>query len=386
MFGGLFFVLTLMNGIASSTYAPTVLVLQSKSLMHGPSHQQDDSIIDRSTTFDLLSKIAGGWGLLKSNSTIKTKQTTLPIRDLLKQPDLVVTIVVEGEYTNVNPTHLTGEVVANYKLLETTKSAIDMEVITAVAAKESPFPTKNVIVSSVKRQKGSTLDINTPSVVQKRGTGEDVVLRMSKVIQGSKTLGTTTLLVPLSSNSHSYVALDVGRLEDRQFLNELDLLTSSATCIVGDTATTNVIASVTTLLPLSMSQKWDIKTSSLFSTKIVQTIMSSLSSTDSCSVITVVVSGIAPPPYQKNQQQQERNMTDGRRRLLEDVNAPGASPPESNRYYTQSEINQYQIKVGASVVFAIALLLSVCLFCGSTMDYKTDNMLFGQINFKNHME
>ena len=111
------------------------------------------------------------------------------------------------------------------------------------------------------------------------------------------------------------------------------------------------------------------------------------------SMISIVIDGVVPAPAAAGSsivEQSNNNVTSKGRRLLEEENVvvreTAIPPPKGARYFTQSEIATYQIKLGVGFIFGIALLLSVCLFCGSTMDYTTDSLLFSQISFKNHAE
>ena len=399
--------------VATSVYSPHIHVLQESSasampLMHRSSQQHDGTMANRLTTHALTTQVAGG-GYTKAPNRLLL---ALPSQDVLTLPNLVLTISVEGEYANIDAARLNSSIVADYRLLETKLSSVDIEVIAAVVANQR-HQNSVVTASNVKRQDNGQLALEsiTPSVVRARGTDADVVLRLSKTIKGSKIVGTTSLLVPLSSTSfapsNDNVALDIGRAVDRIFLYELDLLLSQGPAlskpqVCNTRAPTNVITSVTTLAALSQAQKWDFTTTSLFATTVVNAIMNSWSTMctneHDNNMLTLVVSGVVPF-NEWSVENKHMNATATatttttataleRRRLLADVTvpAPSSNLPAGSRYYNQAEINQYQIKMGAGVIFAVALLLSVCLFCGSTMQYKTDNMLFGQINFKNHME
>lgn len=394
--------------VATSVYSPHIHVLQESNampLMHRSSQQHDGTMANRLTTRALTTQVAGG-GYTKAPNRLLLP---LPSQDVLTQPNLVLTISVEGEYANIDAARLNSSIVADYTLLETKLSSIDIEVIAAVVANQR-HQNSVVTASNTKRQDNGqwALESTTPSVVRARGTDADVVLRLSKTIKGSKIVGTTSLLVPLSSRSfapsNDNVALDIGRAMDRIFLYELDLLLSQGPAlskqqVCNTKAPTNVITSVTTLSALSQAQKWDFTTTSLFATTVVNAIMNSWSTMcttneNDNNMLTLVVSGVVPfNEWSLENKHMNATATASatsleRRRLLADVTvpAPSSNLPAGSRYYNQAEINQYQIKMGAGVIFAVALLLSVCLFCGSTMNYKTDNMLFGQINFKNHME
>ena len=396
------FALVLFTLVATSvaTYVPHVHVLQSSeaSLLHSHAQQIDESRIDRATAQELVARVAGGI----STTTKNNRAVPLPTRDVITRPTLVLTIVVEGEYANVDPTQLLGTTVVNYQLADTKRSAVELEAIIAGAAEKTGGTV--VTASTARRQNTQTtalvLETSSVDVVKARGTQKQLIQRLSTAMAGSKIVASTTLVVPLAASGSS-VALDIGRTVDQRFLHELDLLLSQGpalsmhpVCEAG--TTTNVIASLTTLSTLSASQRWDAPTTSLFATAVVQAIMNAWSNpacVEADKILFVVVSGVVSVESW-SLVEGGRNATAALatgRRLLGEASAPAPAPaarplPPGTRYYNQGEINQYQIKIGASVVFAIALLLSVCLFCGSTMNYKTDNMLFGQISFKNHRD
>ena len=406
----LFLLLLSIVSVSVATYAPHVQVLQStgSNLVHRHSQQKDGAVLDRTATQALVARMVGGIEIQQTNIQ---SLPPLPSRDILSRPSVVLTVVIEGEYASVNALDLPGDVAADYLLSDVDLPAVDLEVVSSAALSKgvTTKTSKSFVVSMshTKRQETSDFNVacNTPAVIQARGTDAAVVARLASLFNGASTLsGNTILLLPLdktaksSNNNNNNIALDVGRALDQQFLHELDLLTS--TSLVADrvcdstTASSNIIASLTTLSPLSISQRWDSSTTSTMATMITKVMMKVWSNVchkeeekthQQQRMVSIVVSGVPPAHQFVTVLVNDVNATNGRRLLA--APAPAAQPSEGgDKYYTQSEINAYQIRLGGGFIFGVALLLAVCLFCGSTMDYTNDPLLFGQISFKNHLD
>ena len=386
-----------------ATFVPRINVVATPTLIHRHAKQIDGSQIDRTTTYALLAQMVGGKDT--TNAPIKT---SLPTRDLLKRPNVVLTVVVEGEYSLVDAKQLSGDVAVDYLLSDLHLPAVDLEVISLASSGEASY---SIIASDHKRQEINTdsttlqLESNTAKVVELRGADVEVVARLAKHIDGATILSNTILRVPILQKytKSSYIALDIGRVLDRSFLYELDLLMSQAPALADQlcigTASSTVVTSVTTLSALSASQHWNSATSSSLATTITKAIINAW--TNACQteqevdIVSIIISGVSPANVfygndGNTTAAASSSSSHGGRKLLMKKNKNGqtstiaAKPklPAGTRYFTQSEINTYQIRVGGGFIFGIALLLAVCLFCGSTMDYTNDPLLFGQISFK----
>ena len=96
-------------GTSFATYQPHLYVIQSSSeLIHRHSLQEDNSLLNRAATHALVARMAGG-----IETTTEDKLPPLPSRDVLNKPNLVVTIVAEGEFTLLDAEKVSdiGEVV-----------------------------------------------------------------------------------------------------------------------------------------------------------------------------------------------------------------------------------------------------------------------------------
>lgn len=416
-------------GTSFATYQPHLYVIQSSSeLIHRHSLQEDNSLLNRAATHALVARMAGG-----IETTAQDKLPPLPSRDVLNQPNLVVTIVAEGEFTLLDAGKFSdvGEVVSTFQLAETQQNSLDLEIVSVVAGSAMTKGKKEeshymLTAANGPRQQqpkdaGSVVSLHSqsPEIVATRGSDEDVVRRVAIFFPKSTTLGATILRVPIYANdkegSHEAavetVALDIGRSVDRAFLQELDLLAFETLSVARKEIcqrTTNVVLALTKLSALSTSQRWSPRTTRYMTTTSIRAVLNGWSTlkcpvaeaeadseegSTTRSMISIVIDGVVPAPAAAGSsivEQSNNNVTSKGRRLLEEENVvvreTAIPPPKGARYFTQSEIATYQIKLGVGFIFGIALLLSVCLFCGSTMDYTTDSLLFSQISFKNHAE
>ena len=90
----------------------------------------------------------------------------------------------------------------------------------------------------------------------------------------------------------------------------------------------------------------------------------------------VVVGGGGGGKQQQKEEGGEEAVTASSRRLLAETET-SAAQAGNGTVYSMHEIATYQIKLGSGLALAFALLMSVCLFCGSTMQYTDDSLLFG---------
>ena len=415
-------------GTSFATYQPHLYVIQSSSeLIHRHSLQEDNSLLNRAATHALVARMAGG-----IETTTEDKLPPLPSRDVLNQPNLVVTIVAEGEFTLLDAEKVSdvGEVVSTFQLAETQQNSLDLEIVSVVAGSAMTKGKKEeshymLTAANGPRQQQPkdassvvSLHSQSPEIVATRGSDEDVVRRVANFFPKSTTLGATILRVPIYANDKEgsrgaaveTVALDIGRSVDRAFLQELDLLAFQTLSVARKEIcqrTTNVVLALTKLSALSTSQRWSPRTTKYMTTTSIRAVLDAWSAlkcpvaaaaesesekgSTTRSMISIVIDGVVPAPAGSSIVEQSNNVTSSKgRRLLEEEDVVGREtaipPPKGARYFTQSEIATYQIKLGGGFIFGIALLLSVCLFCGSTMDYTTDSLLFSQISFKNHAE
>ena len=240
-----------------------------------------------------------------------------------------------------------------------------------------------------------------------RGEDADVLARLRAVVAGSS----SSRVVEGGGLRLLGGAVEVSMSEEgRAFLEELDMLSAlvpqflaPGVCGGGDdkagafVTPVSVVSTVSTLEPLSRAQGWDAATTSGVAAEAAKAVVdgwrkacggggSGAASAAADKVLAMVVSGVSALAEESEQAVASHAVAaaaaaaSNARRLLSEVDAPTARANAT--VYTMHEIATYQIKLGSGLMLAFALLMSVCLFCGSTMRYTDDTLLFGKLAFK----
>ena len=230
-----------------------------------------------------------------------------------------------------------------------------------------------------------------------RGGDSDVLTRLGAAVEGADVLEEGGKKTGLRLQQGA-VEIDMSSGANLAFLEELDMLSSLLPAYlaldicspISDNeyvTPISVVSTLSTLGALSRVKGWDSATTSAVSTAAAKAVMEGWSRV--CAegkVLSMIVSGVpavsdAAVEAEAGISASQAAATSTARRLLSDVEAPTVATANVTGY-TMHEIATYQIKLGSGLMLAVALLLSVCLFCGSTMQYTDDSLLFGRLAFK----
>jgi hypothetical protein len=357
--------------------------------------------------------------------------TPIPSVDVFRRPKVALTVVVEGgaatatlgDSNSVGSSELLGAFSLSASAGEKVALSRSLELVASAAAHRAALDAQSMASLSVSASASEAhadtacaghaavfgtagaagaehrclnFRPNVSPVQDVRGEDADLLGRLEGLVPGSSLVmeGEGGGLKFLGGS----VEVDMSE-EGRAFLEELDMLAALvpqflATEVCGDTDTAgtfvtpvSVVSTVSTLESLSRARGWDTATTSGVSAAAAEAVVRGWrkacgqghSGTDD-EVLAMVVSGVQTVAEESEEATTQAATAATARRLLSEVDAPTLKANATT--YTMHEIATYQIKLGSGLMLAFALLMSVCLFCGSTMQYTDDNLLFGRLAFK----
>lgn len=396
----------------------------SALLLHRHPSQIDGDVLSSAEARELAARVTGGMEVEHASGK------ALPSSDVFDRPEVMLSVFVEGEHTSVDADKLGSNVLGEFSVKERNPEKsfplsegleLTVSVASHRAALDAQSSTSFSISASASSRHAATACNGhaaifgnagasgsghrcagfTPrsAVIQDvRGSDEDMLSRLAAAVSGASVMKDGLRL----AGGKLEVGIMSARAEGRAFLEELDMLSSLLpeflapdVCRKDSEYATpiSVASTLSTVLPLSRAEGWDAATTSAVSAAATKAVIDGWS--EACAgksenevpgVLAMVVTGVPVVPEQAEATDEnvESNVQAATaRRLLAADDAPALSAGKGNAtVYTMHDIATYQIKLGSGLFLAFALLLSVCLFCGSTMQYTDDNLLFGRLAIK----
>ena len=412
---------------------------RAAALLHRHPAQRDGAVLAPADARALVARVVGG--LEVDSSAISAHAPAMPVPDVFRRPRVVVSVVVEGTATGVTDSQLQGRVLGAFGLSSSAEAAEKVpfsrgvELVAAASAHRAALDAKSPASLSVSASASAPhLDAScagrdavfgaagaagqdhrcssfAPGLAPMRdvrGTDDDVLSRLGALVRRSNAVAAKGGKAAGLSLLDGDVTVRVSEETGRAFLEELDTLAALlprylASDVCGKPAESafatpvSVASTLSTLDALSRAEGWSAATTSGVSASAIGAVMEGWRRAcgGSDDVLGLVFSGVEAASPSKpvvgggggggKQQQQEEGgeeaVTASSRRLLAETETSAAQAGKGT-VYSMHEIATYQIKLGSGLALAFALLMSVCLFCGSTMQYTDDSLLFGGLAFK----